>query len=312
MSTPDDPEAPAEPGPGEISAQIQNPLRRTPSVKDVLILYLLVLAYMMYAGYLSGSFPEENSLPSSVASMLFSAGFAVIPLVYSLIRKFDLRQTFPVKLPSIKETAGGIVLITGILVLILFLLVIISFFFPDAEDVSEELLPTILGGNIWTALLSIAVFPAVCEEILCRGFFLSGLRGTGKKKTALVICAFMFALLHADPVRIPVPFISGLAITWAAWETGSLAVPVIMHFFNNFLTLMFARLVMGQAGNSDIENSQAVIEELSPALEQTANAISAVIYIWFLCLGLVCIHAGIALIKEKRPGRKQQQFSCAE
>jgi membrane protease YdiL (CAAX protease family) len=83
------------------------------------------------------------------------------------------------------------------------------------------------------ALLTIAVFPAVLEEIVFRGFLqgrLLALYGTG---VGLVVTAAAFAICHGMPAVLPVHFGLGLWLGWLRQRSGSLWPGVLLHFLYN-------------------------------------------------------------------------------
>ncbi|HZU29348.1 MAG TPA: ABC transporter permease subunit/CPBP intramembrane protease [Bryobacteraceae bacterium] len=89
--------------------------------------------------------------------------------------------------------------------------------------------------------LCIAILPAVCEELLFRGFILSGFRDLGK--WAIPATALLFGLAHASIYRILPTFIVGLFITMLAWQTRSIVPSIIAHALNDGLiaTLVHVR-----------------------------------------------------------------------
>jgi membrane protease YdiL (CAAX protease family) len=83
------------------------------------------------------------------------------------------------------------------------------------------------------ALLTIAVFPAVLEEIVFRGFLqgrLLALYGTG---VGLVVTAAAFAICHGMPAVLPIHFGLGLWLGWLRQRSGSLWPGVLLHFLYN-------------------------------------------------------------------------------
>ena len=131
-------------------------------------------------------------------NLLFPTGIAAIPLLYAFYRRMSLPAVFPVARVTRRETAGALLLVPAVLV-----------------------------------FLFLGVFPAVTEEILFRGFILSGLRANAGKWPAIIICSLLFASLHLDPLKMLFTLIPGFAITVVAWKTRSLILPVLMHFVHN-------------------------------------------------------------------------------
>ena len=79
----------------------------------------------------------------------------------------------------------------------------------------------------------IAVFPAVCEELLYRGAILGLLLRSGRPRLALVGQAAAFSLAHVISVRLPWTFVFGLVIGWLRVRTGTLWAGMAVHFLLN-------------------------------------------------------------------------------
>ena len=97
-----------------------------------------------------------------------------------------------------------------------------------------------LMENTWTSfglnLLVIAVLPAVLEEMVFRGFVLQSLRRHGDG-FAVFISALLFGLMHGNIVQVPFAFMVGLVIGWLYVVTDNIWIPILVHFFNNALSV---------------------------------------------------------------------------
>lgn len=92
------------------------------------------------------------------------------------------------------------------------------------------------GATFLLRILQTAVLPALIEEFAVRGVVMQPLRRYGDK-FALLMSAFVFALMHGNMVQIPFAFIAGLAIGYAVIATGSMWTGVIIHFCNNLIAV---------------------------------------------------------------------------
>jgi len=95
--------------------------------------------------------------------------------------------------------------------------------------------------GILLALLTTGLLPAVTEEILLRGVILPPLRRFGDG-FAVVCTAALFALLHQNMVQAPMAFVSGLALGWVYVRGGRLALPVLVHLWNNAAAVLLMLL----------------------------------------------------------------------
>lgn len=212
-------------------------MTRKPKPLDVLIVYLLVLAYILYGGYL---FSRSGS---KWFALLFSAGLGAVPFTWSLACGFDIRRVFSLSVPGMRQWVGGIMLMLGFSVFLVMASIVTGFFLPAKSAAEIAVEKQILDRNFMFGLLSVVLLPAVFEELLCRGFILSGLRESLTKWPAIILCSALFGFLHFDPLRVPFTFAAGLAISWAAWQTRSVLLPVVMHFLHNFLLFAALRFI---------------------------------------------------------------------
>ncbi len=80
--------------------------------------------------------------------------------------------------------------------------------------------------------ITTAVIPSFVEEFLFRGVFLKNLLPFGKT-TAVVVSAFMFALMHQNFLQFFYTFVSGLLLGWVFLKSGSIWACVLAHMLNN-------------------------------------------------------------------------------
>ncbi len=94
-----------------------------------------------------------------------------------------------------------------------------------------------------------AVLPAVFEEFAFRGVIMQPLRKYGDY-FAITVSAVAFGLIHGNMTQMPFAIIAGIVLGYSSIVTGSMWTGVIIHFFNNFLSLLnsFARESLSEAG----------------------------------------------------------------
>lgn len=85
-------------------------------------------------------------------------------------------------------------------------------------------------------VLTTCIAPAIFEELLFRGVVLSGFKEYGKK-VAVIVSALIFMLMHGNAEQTIHQFIIGLVIGYIFIESGNLWLGVIVHFFNNFISI---------------------------------------------------------------------------
>ncbi|MGA7720107.1 MAG: CPBP family intramembrane glutamic endopeptidase [Ignavibacteriaceae bacterium] len=96
-----------------------------------------------------------------------------------------------------------------------------------------------------------AVIPAICEEVMFRGFIQKSFEFKLKPFTSALITAIFFGLYHFNPYAL-IPLIAlGLYFGFAAYLSGSIFVPISLHFINNFMAVIFYFIF----GDNDVLNT---------------------------------------------------------
>lgn len=90
------------------------------------------------------------------------------------------------------------------------------------------------GYGVGTALVFVAVLPAIFEEIAFRGLILARLQRVMSAPQALLVNAVMFAVLHFNIIGFVI-FLAPLAYLngWLTLRTRSLLPAIVIHFLHN-------------------------------------------------------------------------------
>ena len=170
--------------------------------------------------------------------------------------KLDLRQAFALRAPSLTALAGTVVAAAASLVVALEIEYLQST--PYSKELAEELQRGLLGKGLGFAemLVFIAVFPAICEETLFRGFMLSGFSSRMRRWQAAVLVGVLFGFFHLGPVVIKVVPVShimlGIVLSLMVAYSRSLFTGMLFHLLYNG-----ALVALGRFG-----------DRLAPALER--------------------------------------------
>ncbi|MCR5042312.1 MAG: CPBP family intramembrane metalloprotease [Clostridia bacterium] len=92
-----------------------------------------------------------------------------------------------------------------------------------------------------------AILPPLIEELCLRGFIMQPLRRYGDR-FAIVMSAFVFALMHGNMVQLPFAFIAGIAIGYCVAVTGTLWTGIAIHFLNNAVSVAESLLIASGMG----------------------------------------------------------------
>ena len=133
-------------------------------------------------------------------------------------------------------------------------------FFRNMDALSMALIEEALGGdyNVFFVLAMMAVTPAFCEEFFFRGYLQRHFeRGFGVV-WGIVATGVVFGLFHLRLTQILPLSVLGIYLAYLTWRTGSLWVPIVVHFANNALALATAEFVKNRPDLdiADIEQVQ--------------------------------------------------------
>ncbi|MHB8579778.1 MAG: CPBP family glutamic-type intramembrane protease [Ignavibacteriaceae bacterium] len=96
---------------------------------------------------------------------------------------------------------------------------------------------TVFGGLL--VIIVVAIVPAICEEVMFRGYIQRSFEFKLKPFWAALITAVFFGIYHFNPYGL-LPLIGlGFYFGYAAYMSNSIAVPMSLHFFNNFTAVIF-------------------------------------------------------------------------
>ena len=101
-------------------------------------------------------------------------------------------------------------------------------------------LPSMDGFGFIGVLITVAVLPAIFEEIFFRGMLLDGCKVFGNVG-AVLLCGSLFALYHQNPAQTIYQFCCGAAFALVALRSGSILPTVLSHFLNNALILILTK-----------------------------------------------------------------------
>ena len=133
-------------------------------------------------------------------------------------------------------------------------------------------IPTPNGlGEIFLLFFVMAVLPAICEELIYRGFVLTGLSEYGKVG-AVVVSSIAFGLMHATVQQIPFAFAIGLFLGYIAIRFNSIVLPMVLHFINNFIACFFM-VLQEYVDNALLNNISLCVDIFFVAVSVLALAI---------------------------------------
>lgn len=127
--------------------------------------------------------------------------------------------------------------------------------------------------SLIVSLISLALLPAVCEEMVFRGAIFNGLKNSVGVKKAVVLSALCFCIMHMSLQQTIYPLLLGVALALILYFTKSVRVTIFAHFCNNAMVVI-SNYVASFSTTTDVE----------PFVVNFGTTVSSIIYLIIGCL----------------------------
>lgn len=188
-------------------------------------------------------------------------GLLALALLGTAVFRAPWRQVFSFHRPAWRGVGGALLLWMGTYVLVMLVSMFTMLLVPQQlTEVSAGITDLFSQVPLPVRYLLVAVTPAFCEEMLFRGYLLHHMQPLpvwGR----VVLCGVLFGAFHLDPVRFLPTAILGIALSWATLRSGNLLYAMLMHLFNNSLSVLAT--LAPSAGES--VNTEAAQVAMTPA-----------------------------------------------
>ena len=205
-----------------------------------------------------------------------------VGLLFGRLSGQPMKEIFPLTRPTGRQMLATLVLWAGYLGLAMSVTLAVAFYFPqEIFGVSRQIGELLGGWPLPATILVSALMPALCEEGLCRGFIQHSFRRMNPWAEMLAV-AVLFGLLHFSPYRFLPTAILGFALAYLRRRTGSLILPMVLHFVNNTFSAISGALSgpLAEAGGVNLDTIGLDILGMVPALVcHYALAAPAAIYL---------------------------------
>lgn len=124
----------------------------------------------------------------------------------------------------------------------------------QAQELTERMLDVNTFGGLIFTLLVMAVMPAVGEELFCRGALQNIFAEKVNKHIAVWIVAIIFSLIHFQMYGFLPRMVLGALLGYLLIWSGSLWLPIIVHFVNNATVVLASYFGKESATMETIEN----------------------------------------------------------
>ena len=195
---------------------------------------LLFFIYFIGSSFLMALLPVSSHFSDSTYMLLSQTVCFLPPLVlYFKISKKNISETLRLHPLGWKNILLILFFSISIQPFMSLLSYLTALFFPNPVDQSVS---GIQASGFLISLISVAIFPAIFEEIFFRGILLSGYHFLGKGKAAFA-CALLFGLLHMNPQQFPYAFTVGFLFAFLVERTDTLFASVLPHLMINGTTI---------------------------------------------------------------------------
>jgi sodium transport system permease protein len=113
----------------------------------------------------------------------------------------------------------------------------------DTKELLQYLDGVITGAPLYSVLLVLAVFPAICEELAFRGFIFCGLKHQNGTLRAILISSIFFGFSHGLLQQSIAATVMGLVLGVIAWKTGGVVCGMAFHVTHNALSTSMPRFI---------------------------------------------------------------------
>ncbi len=227
--------------------------------------------------------------------------FLAVAVGAVILFKADLKEVFPFKTPFLGGTVGTVLIWIGTFLLEMVLILIMTVLFPEKIlEVNTGLAKGMLSDSLFLSIVVIAVSPAICEEALFRGMFMSSLKTRLGKWPVLLISGCIFGIFHGDISRFIPTAISGVMMGYILWESGNIFYSMLFHFINNALQvfLLYA-----------MKDVYFLVEGQSAVMTNQAEMLMSVgVYLLLSAAAPGAIYIGNYLLHGRTPGYRTKLF----
>jgi uncharacterized protein len=213
-------------------------LEEVSSLKTLLVSYaLLLLTGIVHAVMIDARFSDVSELTDEVRTQAWTQ-VIVVEAIDTLIVLATLAALARRKLPRQNIPRGPswtwLASVAGVFAMLwinqayhAILLELV-----DAPPLEQEL----AEQASWLAFVAVCVQPAVVEEVYCRGLLIGALRRFVGSHACVWITAVMFGMMHVSVfLSIPYLILFGAFLGYARVATGTMWIPVLLHFLHNLM-----------------------------------------------------------------------------
>ena len=259
-----------------------------------LIIWVLATQIVFFAVVESLQYSRSLDVDALVASPWTLMGYQLAIFIVPLLIWLVFKQT-PLKLPKWKLGGKNIVLLVALSFLLQPLMMLLSaisalFFHNYVSDTLQGF----MRYPFWLTIVAIGVTPAICEELVFRGYIQGQHRDYPIRRAALLNGLF-FAIIHLSMQQFAYAFVMGVIFTYLVHYTRSIWAGILPHFIVNATQATWGRLALMAEVAEDVPE---------PAMSEVIITLGVIVLV--LMPVVVLLFRSFFRHNSWRPGAKEQ------
>ncbi len=206
------------------------------SPQFVMIFFVAILLALYYLG---GSWQAKDLMNGLMRTeiLLILLPTILVLKIAKVNKKKVLRLNYTNPLNFVLVAVSSI----PIIIIAVILSQVINMIYPLSESYLEAMnnLISIKNSSLWQTIFIVALLPAICEEIMFRGYIINAFIKKGFWK-AIIITGILFGIFHMDMFRLLPVTLLGIWMGYLLLKTKSIFVPILAHFLNNSLAILIS------------------------------------------------------------------------
>jgi len=168
---------------------------------------------------------------------------AVTPaLLLARTQPGSIRDVLALSRPSLAVSSGAVLIGASYWLVNITLVAPLSLELFGGLDEMNAMAAELESTALPLLILSLAITPALTEEILFRGVLARSLESPLGRTPAILISATLFAAIHLPVARMMPALTIGLILGFVALRSGSTLAAMLVHLVNNAAALVLTRL----------------------------------------------------------------------
>ena len=198
--------------------------------------WFLVFFGMIAYLYVGSMFQMNYGIMGILYSQLL---ILALPLIYVIYTKKSIRKTYSFNGFRPLKFLGALIFFIGVFLAENIFTSLMYELFPEQLDsMNQGMTATLMGDNFLVSILIIALAPAICEEMMFRGFIFSGFRSRYKIVASVIMVSLIFGIYHTSLIRLVPTAMLGAGFAVIVYYTGSIFPSMVMHFLNNSMAVI--------------------------------------------------------------------------